>query len=154
MFRVTIDGTEGKFEEQKTVLEAAGQLGIEIPTLCHDKRLEEYGGCRLCIVRINGRPRPETACTARIQDGMTVETSPDDIEDERKTLLRLMTRNGEMDLAGLDRRKEFYHHLERYGMLPTNMSDESRRTAKSWKDHPFIRVEMDKCIDCYRSIAR
>ena len=74
MFRVTVDGKEGKFEEQKTVLEAAGQLGIEIPTLCHDKRLEEYGGCRLCIVRINGRPRPETACTARIQDGMTVET--------------------------------------------------------------------------------
>ena len=152
MFRVTIDGTEGKFEEQKTVLEAAGQLDIEIPTLCYDKRLEEYGGCRLCIVRINGRPRPETACTARIQDGMTVETSPDDIVDERKTLLRLMTRNGEMDLTGLDRRKEFYHHLERYGMLPTNMSDESRRTTKSWKDHPFIRVEMDKCIDCYRCV--
>ncbi len=152
MFRVTIDGIEGKFGEQETVLEAAKHLGIDIPTLCHDSRLEEYGGCRLCIVRINGRSRPETSCTAKIQDGMTVETSPDDIEKERKTLLRLMTRNGEMDLRGLDRRKEFYHHLERYGLLPADLPGAGINGAKRWEDHPFIRVDMDKCIDCYRCV--
>ncbi|MCL5678832.1 MAG: formate dehydrogenase subunit alpha [Candidatus Thermoplasmatota archaeon] len=152
MFRVTIDGIEGKFEEQETVLQAARHLGIQIPTLCHDNRLEEYGGCRLCIVRINGRSRPETSCTAKIQDGMRVETSPDDIEEERKTLLRLMTRNGEMDLSGLDRRKEFYHHLERYGLLPADLPDAGSKSAKRWEDHPFIRVDMDKCIDCYRCV--
>lgn len=151
MFRVTIDGKEGSFPEQVTVLKAARQMGIEIPTLCHDERLEEYGGCRLCIVRINGRARPETSCTTMIQDGMKIEAFPEDIEKERKTTLRLLTRNGEMDLSGLDRRKEFYRHLDHYGMIPP-AAGERMPVSVVESDHPFIHVDMNKCIDCYRCV--
>jgi len=152
MFRINIDGKEGQFENQLTVLQAAKNMGIQIPTLCHDDRLEEYGGCRLCIVRINGRRRPETSCTAMIQDGMQIDAFPDDIEKERKTLLRLMTRNGEMNLSGLDTRKEFYRHLDHYGLLNEKSQETLKTTSGQWADHPFIRVDMDKCIDCYRCV--
>jgi NADH dehydrogenase/NADH:ubiquinone oxidoreductase subunit G len=52
--RVIINGIQITAEEGKTILEVCRKAGIRIPTLCHDERLEPYGGCRLCLVEIKG----------------------------------------------------------------------------------------------------
>ena len=75
MFHVKIDGVDLEFEKPLSILEAARTAGIEIPSLCYDQRLEAYGGCRLCLVQVEGHGRPDASCTTPITDGMKVSTS-------------------------------------------------------------------------------
>ena len=71
---LTIDGIAVTVKKGATVLEAAQQTGIYIPTLCWDADLEPYGACRLCIVEIEGMRGLPTACTTPATDGMVVYT--------------------------------------------------------------------------------
>ncbi len=71
MISLTINSIETEVHEGTTLLEAARELEIEIPTLCHDDRLKPFGACRLCIVEIEGVPRPVTACTTPAAEGQT-----------------------------------------------------------------------------------
>jgi NADH dehydrogenase/NADH:ubiquinone oxidoreductase subunit G len=66
--KITINGIETPCEKGDTILEAAKKAGVRIPTLCHDDRLEPYGGCRLCIVEVKGAPRPLSSCTTPVAD--------------------------------------------------------------------------------------
>jgi NADH dehydrogenase/NADH:ubiquinone oxidoreductase subunit G len=77
MITLTINDKEVSVPEGNTVLEAAKELDIQIPTLCYEPRLKPYGGCRLCIVEIEGIPRPVTACTTPAVEGMVVKTESD-----------------------------------------------------------------------------
>jgi predicted molibdopterin-dependent oxidoreductase YjgC len=76
MLRVTINREPYECPEGVTVLQAQDQLGIEIPSLCHDNRLTPYGACRLCIVKIAGSVKPSPACTTPLTEGMEIETHP------------------------------------------------------------------------------
>jgi heterodisulfide reductase subunit A len=88
---LTIDGQEVQAEEGQTILEAAREAGIEIPTLCHHPLLEPYGACRLCTVEVirHGRARLETACTHPAWDGLEVKTHSPDVIEARRAILEL-----------------------------------------------------------------
>ncbi|MFP4050803.1 MAG: 4Fe-4S dicluster domain-containing protein [Thermoplasmata archaeon] len=90
--KVKIDGEEVEFEEKKTILKAAEEIGIEIPTLCHHDGLEPYGVCRLCIVEIDqgGSKEIDTACTRDIEDGMGIDTGSSEIKKKRKLIAELL----------------------------------------------------------------
>ena len=74
MISLTINGQTLEVPENTTVLRAAEQVGIVIPTLCNHKDLTPYGGCRLCSVDIQGMRLPATACTMPVSPGMVVHT--------------------------------------------------------------------------------
>ena len=88
--KLTINGIPVTAPDGTTVLDAARANDIYIPTLCDDPRLEPYGGCRLCLVQIKGMPRPVTACTTPVSDGMEVETTSELIERQRRTIVELL----------------------------------------------------------------
>jgi heterodisulfide reductase subunit A len=92
MIPVTIDGQSIEVEEETTILEAAQQLGIYIPTLCHHPALEPYGACRLCTVEIfyNGRSRLVTACNYPIRSEIEVQTASEKVVKGRKMLAELL----------------------------------------------------------------
>ena len=151
MFHVKIDGKDLEFEKPLSILEAARTAGIEIPSLCYDQRLEAYGGCRLCLVQVEGHGRPDASCTTTITDGMKVSTSTESIRETRRNLLEMMVQEKGMDTGGLDTRKDFYRYLVDYGVV----RDDSRADMTPARDstgHPFISVDMTKCIDCYRCV--
>ena len=152
MFHVKIDGIDTEFSDQKSVLNAAKAVGIDIPSLCHDDRLEEYGGCRLCIVHINKNSHPSTSCNTKIQDGMIIETDTPDLNEERKTLLKLFLKREGMDITQLDTRKDFYKLLKRFQLVPSVSKHNEMHLQTTGKHHPFINVDMTKCIDCYRCV--
>ncbi|MBN1806165.1 MAG: formate dehydrogenase subunit alpha [Sedimentisphaerales bacterium] len=87
---ITINGKNLTGRTGQTILELADENGIEIPNLCHDRRLIPTGSCRLCIVDVEGQRGPVTACTTRIQPGMVVQTETDEIRAIRKTILELL----------------------------------------------------------------
>ena len=71
---LTINGREVQAQPGQTILEVACAAGIEIPTLCHDPRLEPYGACRMCLVEVEGARGPMAACGTAVKEGMKIQT--------------------------------------------------------------------------------
>ncbi len=89
---LTIDNKQVKANESMTVLEAARETGIEIPTLCYHEKLLPYTACRLCLVEIESRGRTnlDTACSCPVSANLIVRTRSKNIDKIRKTILELM----------------------------------------------------------------
>ena len=94
---VTIDGIQVTVPAGTTILEAAAQIGINIPTLCWLKKVSTTGACRICIVKVEGVERFMTACNTPVKDGITVITTSPELETARKKTLELMLVNHPLD---------------------------------------------------------
>jgi predicted molibdopterin-dependent oxidoreductase YjgC len=89
--KLIIDNREIEVKEENiTLLDAAGQNDIYIPQLCAHPQLTPYGGCRLCIVEVEGMKGYPTACTTRVQEGMKVRTGTDIVQDLRREIIQLI----------------------------------------------------------------
>ena len=75
MIEFTLDGKTVAAPEGELLVHAAARHGVFIPTLCHDDKLDPYGGCRMCLVEVEGAPRPVPACAERVRAGMAVSTN-------------------------------------------------------------------------------
>ena len=89
MVRFTLDGREASAPEGELLVHAAARHGVFIPTLCHDDKLDPYGGCRMCVVGVEGSPRPLPACATRVAEGMVVSTNSS-VPQFRKTLTEML----------------------------------------------------------------
>src|SRR4030066_2106189 len=90
---VTIDGRSMDVEEGKTILLAAREFGIHIPTLCYIDHFSPYGGCRLCVVEISnngGKAFIDTSCTHEVREGMVIQTKSPRLIKARKMLEELL----------------------------------------------------------------
>ncbi len=88
---IHIDGKKIEFDEKgESILDVARAAGIYIPTLCDHDELESYGGCRLCIVQVEGMRGFPPACTTAAKDGMEVKTSTDDLMELKRNILQLL----------------------------------------------------------------
>ena len=87
---LTIDGKQITVEKGATILDAAKAIGIDIPTLCHDKRVEVYGACGLCVVEAQGSPKLLRACSTKANDGMVILTQTPKVLSSRKCALDLL----------------------------------------------------------------
>jgi formate dehydrogenase alpha subunit len=87
---LTINGQKINVGSGKTVLDAAQEAGIYIPTLCNHHGLPPHGGCRLCLVEIEGMRRLTTACTTPVAEGMAVKTDTPQIQQLRRNILELI----------------------------------------------------------------
>jgi NADH dehydrogenase/NADH:ubiquinone oxidoreductase subunit G len=92
MISLTIDGIPVTVYPGTTVLEAAQQLGIWIPTLCHHEAVTPYGGCRLCVVEVtrDGVTKTVSSCCYEAAEGIAVQTNTDIIQDIRKFIIGLL----------------------------------------------------------------
>jgi predicted molibdopterin-dependent oxidoreductase YjgC len=90
MMNVTIDNKKITVQEGMTVLDAAAGQGIYIPHLCSHPELTPYGGCRLCVIEIEGRRGYPTACTAAVEEGMVVRTQTQTLQEMRRQLIQLI----------------------------------------------------------------
>ncbi|MCL5961591.1 MAG: FAD-dependent oxidoreductase [Chloroflexi bacterium] len=87
---LNIDGRDVQGPAGYSVLEIAQMAGIEIPTLCSDEKLESMGGCRMCLVEIEGRDRPLPSCSTVAEEGMVVQTATDRLKSIRRMVLEFM----------------------------------------------------------------
>jgi predicted molibdopterin-dependent oxidoreductase YjgC len=85
----TLDGRHVSASEDELLVHAAARNGVFIPTLCHDDKLDPYGGCRMCVVGVEGSPRPLPACATRVAEGMVVSTNSS-VPQFRKTLTEML----------------------------------------------------------------
>ena len=90
MIKLTIDGKGVEVPQGTTVLRAAQKAGIHIPTLCDHAHLTPYGGCRMCLVQIEGARALQTSCTLPATNGMVVHTDTPEIRGARTFVLTLL----------------------------------------------------------------
>lgn len=152
--KMEIDGVNVIFSEGETILEVAQRHQKEIPTLCYDPRLEPFGGCRLCIVELEGARNPVASCTTKATPGMVVKTATETIEGYRKTLLEMVvSENREVDVDPLRgyAADELANLRDRYAVNTIGIIGETSGTSKS-DDNPFILRDYELCISCYRCV--
>ena len=89
---VQIDGKEVEAREGMTILEAARSAGISIPTLCHNEKLEPFGGCRLCIVeaQVGDWTKRVVSCVYPVEENLVVRTRSGKIDKKRKMIIELL----------------------------------------------------------------
>ncbi len=154
MINITIDGIEAKVPENMTVLEAARTVGIDIPTLCFLKDINEVGDCRMCLVEVEGARGFVPSCMQKVSEGMVVRTNTKEVQDARKSVLKLILsaherkclsciRNGNCELQAL---------AEKFGI--TDIEFEGDIANKVVDDSsPSIVRNSAKCVLCRRCTA-
>lgn len=88
--KLILNGKQIKVDENKTILQVARENGIEIPTLCYDTRLEPFGSCRVCLVKVEGAKTFVPSCSTKVTEGMVVETNSPEIIEARHMSLALL----------------------------------------------------------------
>jgi bidirectional [NiFe] hydrogenase diaphorase subunit len=87
---LTIDGKQISAVEGTTLLQAAGEAGISLPTLCHLEGVYDIGACRLCLVEVAGIAKLLPACTTKVAEGMDVKTDSERLRKYRRMILELL----------------------------------------------------------------
>lgn len=90
---VIFNGEKIIADDSMTILDLAEKRGVEIPTLCHDKRLQPYGSCFVCVAEVKGARTLVPSCATKLREGMEIQTNSERVVASRKTALELITSN-------------------------------------------------------------
>ena len=152
MIKLTIDGTTIEVKEGTTVLCAAESAGLYIPTLCNHPQLTPYGGCRLCMVEVEGARTLQPSCTLPVTDGMVINTHSDKVLEARKFVLTLIfsernhfcmycpVSDGDCELQN----RAYDENMTHWELQPNWQPYEVDAS------HPFIILDNNRCILCRR----
>jgi formate dehydrogenase major subunit len=151
MLNVVINRQPYEIAAGGSLLDALRSVDIRLPAMCHDDRLAPSGACRLCLVRIAGVDKPVTACTTRLTDGMEVETDTPELEAVRASLLEMLVRRYPAGAIQCAPDKPFHRAIEQCG-LADRAAVNAVDPALQDLSHPYIAVDMSRCIDCYRCV--
>ena len=154
MVNITIDGIETQVPKEFTVLEAAKSLGIDIPTLCHLKELNEVGACRICVVEVKGARTLQASCVLPVSEGMDVKTCSPAVLEARKTVLDLILSRHERECTTCARNLncELQKLSEEIGLDKVSYQGEKIKYAVD-EASPSIVRDQNKCILCGRCVA-
>ena len=154
MVTLTIDGQTVEVPEGTTVLNAARKAGIEIPTLCDHPELTPYGGCRLCLVEIEGARTLQTSCTIPVTNNMVVRTDTEKVKEAREFVLTLL----------FSERNHFCMYCQvsggdcelqnaAYGLGMTHWPLQANWTPYEVDaSHPYFVLDHNRCILCRRCV--
>ena len=154
MVNLTIDDQKVTVPKRTTILEAAKTAGIDIPTLCFLKDINEVGDCRMCIVEVEGRKGFATSCIQTVEEGMVVHTNTQNVLEARHVILDLIISNHAKDCLTCTRSGncELQALATKFNVL--NIEFEGERTEHKIDDlSPSIVRDFNKCILCRRCVA-
>ena len=154
MINLTIDDQKITVPEGTTILQAAKQAGIDIPTLCFLKDINEVGDCRMCIVEVEGRKGFATSCIQKVEEGMIVHTHTPNVLEARHVILDLIISNHSKDCLTCTRSGncELQVLATKFNVL--NIEFEGERTEHKIDDlSPSIVRDFNKCILYRRCVA-
>ena len=150
---LTIDGKLVSAREDQTVLEAARDVGIIIPTLCHLEGVSDIGACRMCLVEIGGTNRLQPACALKVAEGMDVRTNTERLRRYRRMILELLfaernhvcavcVSNGHCELQDLAGELDMDHVRYAYRCQPFEVDI----------THRLFGLDHNRCVLCTRCV--
>ncbi|MGD0127717.1 MAG: NADH-quinone oxidoreductase subunit NuoG [Terriglobia bacterium] len=151
--KLTIDGKPVAVPPGTVLIEAAKQVGIEIPSYCYYPGLSLQGACRMCLVAIERMPKLQTACTTVVANGMVVRTETEEVKNARKAMLEFLLTNHPLDCPVCDKggECELQDAVFRYGAADTRFM-EPKLHHEERKFSSLVYYDWPRCILCYRCI--
>ena len=156
MINVIIDGKEYSVRKGATILEACKSVGIEIPTLCYLKEVNEIGACRICVVEVKGARSLVAACVYPLdRDGTEILThSPAVLKSRKTTLELLLSQHDKKCLSCVKNGEcEFQKLCADYGVEDEHRFDGQVITYDKDNSMPHLFRDNNKCVLCRRCIA-
>lgn len=146
--QVEVDGVAIEVADGATILDASRAVGSWVPTLCFDERQAPFGACRVCLVGVEGSPKPLPACTTPCRDGMQIDTRD-------ATARRVATAVVELVVSELPAPPEQHTELGevagRLGVTDTRWPGVTHTPGLDVR-HPYLAFQHDLCISCGRCV--
>ncbi len=157
MLSVVIDGKELSVQEGTTILEAARENGMEIPTLCYLAKVSDIGSCRMCMVEIDGYDHMFAACKEKLKDGMVIHTDSEKLSLYRKEMLHLLLANHNLDCMSCPANGacELQKLCNRYDVRHSKYRGYRRELEEKKEpvaENPYLSYDASKCIHCQRCV--
>lgn len=152
---IKINGRDYTVPAGSTILEAARMAGIEIPTLCFLKEINEIGACRICVVKVKGARSLVAACVFPVNEGMEIFTNTPDVIEARKTTLKLILSNHKRECLSCVRSGscELQKLCHDYGIDTENAFAGEKTHSVIDNSAAHMYRDNEKCILCRRCVA-
>lgn len=150
---ITIDGQQLSVPKGTLLVEAAREIGLEIPVYCYHPKMKPAGACRACVVEVEGQRRPiMTACTTTVMPDMVVHTNSPNAISAREGVLEFLLINHPLDCPVCDRAGEcdLQDFTVRYGPSKSRFIEEKRHFEKSVQVGQNVVLDRERCIMCQR----
>ena len=158
MPRVTIDGRTVEVEVGTNLIEAALRVGVQVPHYCYHPRLSIVGQCRMCLVKVEGMPKLQTACSTQVmKDGMVVRVDDPDVKAGQEGVMEFFLINHPLDCPICDQAGEcgLQDYSFKHGQAFSRFNYEDKRTYPDKERIPLgphVLLNMNRCIQCTRCI--
>ena len=148
---IVIDGKQVKAEPGQTIMEAADKAGIYIPRLCYHKDLIPGGHCRVCTVKVNGKPT--NACSMPAADGMVIENDTEELKTARRSLIEMLFVEGNHFCPFCEKSGncELQALAYRLGMIAPTYPYQFRN-PKVDASHKDVFIDRNRCVLCGRCV--
>lgn len=152
--KIVIDGKEFVANSNDTILKVARANGIDIPTLCYLKDINEPASCRVCVVEVEGMPKVVTSCSTKVKDGMVIKTNTGRVLSARKKAMELLLSNHNKNCLSCPKnlKCDFQKLTEKFGCDVDNFTGEVIKNAIDDSNHAIVRDD-SKCILCGKCVA-
>lgn len=154
MPKINIDDKTIEVAEGTSVLNAAKQAGIRIPTLCYLENVSAIGACRVCLVEVEGARNLAASCALPVNDGMKVRTNTKRVRDARRTVVELLLSEHDGDCQICDRNNDCELQSLAYELGIKKIRYEGQKTSNEVDSStPALVRDGGKCIKCRRCVA-
>ncbi|HIG09922.1 MAG TPA: NADH-quinone oxidoreductase subunit G [Alphaproteobacteria bacterium] len=153
MVKLFVDDKEIEVTDGSTVMQACEKIGAEIPRFCFHERLSIAGNCRMCLVEVEGSPKPVASCAMPAVEGMKVITKSDKVKTAREGVMEFLLINHPLDCPICDQGGEcdLQDQALFYGRGKTRFV-EDKRAVDNKPFGPLIKTIMNRCIHCTRCV--
>ena len=151
---VNIDGKEIAVPKGTNVIEAARQLGVDIPHYCYHPKLTVAGNCRMCLIEIEGQPKPQPACAIAVTDGMVVRTqrTSEMADAAQEGVMEFLLLNHPLDCPVCDKGGEcpLQNQAMSAGRGSSRFEEKKRTFDKPINMSAQILLDRERCVSCAR----
>lgn len=154
MVKIRIDDKELEVKEGTTVLQAALANQVEVPYFCYHPKLSIAGNCRMCLVKIEGSPKPVISCREKVRDGMVVDTKSKEVKAMQQGILEFILVNHPLDCPICDQAGEcpLQDQYFKFSLSPSRMEDQKVHKPKVKPLGPNVMLDDERCIVCTRCV--
>ncbi len=154
MVTITINGKQYQVDENQTILQAAVELGIEIPYFCWHPKLTVSGNCRMCLVEVEKMPKLVIGCMTKVADGMVVHTANDRVIEARQAIMEFLLINHPLDCPICDEAGEckLQDYAYNYSRGVSRFDETKVHKPKRVPLGPKVLFDAERCILCSRCI--
>ena len=151
---VTIDNVKVDVAKGTTILDAAKEAGVKIPTLCYLEDVQAIGACRVCVVEVEGARNLVASCVAEAADGMTIRTNSNRVRESRRTIVELILSDHAGDCQTCDRNEDCELQSLARDLGIREISFEGQKSEKHTDETtPALVRDSSKCVLCRRCVT-